>query len=78
MTDTIRRSWSGFGPNSALVSNIFGASMSESARLATLTAAELTAAIQATPRLHDHQAPPVGDWRTWVILGGRGSGKTFA
>ncbi|GLS01340.1 hypothetical protein GCM10007859_13530 [Brevundimonas denitrificans] len=29
--------------------------------------------------LHDHQAP-VGtpDWRTWVLLGGRGAGKTFA
>ena len=26
----------------------------------------------------DHQLPPVGDWRTWVILGGRGAGKTRA
>jgi phage terminase large subunit-like protein len=25
-----------------------------------------------------HQAPPAGDWRTWVILGGRGAGKTRA
>ena len=25
-----------------------------------------------------HQLPPQGDWRTWVILGGRGSGKTRA
>ena len=22
--------------------------------------------------------PPAGDWRTWVILGGRGAGKTRA
>ncbi len=29
--------------------------------------------------LHDHQAPgAVPDWRTWVLLGGRGAGKTFA
>lgn len=25
-----------------------------------------------------HQLPPQGDWRTWVILGGRGAGKTRA
>lgn len=25
-----------------------------------------------------HQLPPSGDWRTWVILGGRGAGKTRA
>ncbi|ETX16159.1 ATP-binding protein [Roseivivax halodurans JCM 10272] len=25
-----------------------------------------------------HQQPPAGDWRTWVILGGRGAGKTRA
>jgi len=25
-----------------------------------------------------HQLPPTGDWRTWVILGGRGAGKTRA
>ncbi len=26
----------------------------------------------------DHQRPPKGDWRAWVILGGRGAGKTRA
>lgn len=25
-----------------------------------------------------HQLPPSGDWRTWLILGGRGAGKTRA
>mgnify|MGYP002062694791 CR=1 FL=1 len=25
-----------------------------------------------------HQVPPEGEWRTWVILGGRGAGKTRA
>lgn len=25
-----------------------------------------------------HQLPPEGDWTTWVVLGGRGSGKTRA
>lgn len=25
-----------------------------------------------------HQIPPTSDWRTWVILGGRGAGKTRA
>ena len=27
---------------------------------------------------HDHQLPPEGRWRSWVILGGRGAGKTRA
>lgn len=26
----------------------------------------------------EHQMPPQGDWRSWVILGGRGAGKTRA
>jgi phage terminase large subunit-like protein len=26
----------------------------------------------------DEQKPPEGDWRTWLIMGGRGSGKTRA
>jgi phage terminase large subunit-like protein len=25
-----------------------------------------------------HQLPPGGDWKTWVIMGGRGAGKTRA
>ncbi|MDF2232948.1 terminase family protein [Albimonas sp. CAU 1670] len=29
-------------------------------------------------RLAGHQAPPPGRWRSWVILGGRGAGKTRA
>ncbi|TNJ46882.1 ATP-binding protein [Phaeobacter sp. B1627] len=41
------------------------------------------AALAAAPYLFDlwafpHQAPPDGDWRSWVILGGRGAGKTRA
>lgn len=39
--------------------------------------------IEALPFLFEfwameHQLPPKGDWRTWVILGGRGAGKTRA
>ncbi|MCK0121651.1 terminase family protein [Loktanella sp. F6476L] len=39
--------------------------------------------IEALPYLFDfwampHQRPPAGDWRTWVIMGGRGAGKTRA
>ncbi len=26
----------------------------------------------------DAQAPPMGDWRTWLLMGGRGAGKTRA
>ncbi|WP_246270775.1 DNA-packaging protein [Hongsoonwoonella zoysiae] len=27
---------------------------------------------------HDHQLPPAGLWRVWMLLGGRGAGKTRA
>lgn len=27
---------------------------------------------------HEHQLPPEGAWRSWVIMGGRGAGKTRA
>ena len=30
------------------------------------------------PKLLPHQVPPPGDWDTWLLLGGRGSGKTQA
>lgn len=29
-------------------------------------------------RAHEYQLPPSGDWTTWLILGGRGAGKTRA
>ncbi|MGH1329692.1 MAG: DNA-packaging protein [Paracoccaceae bacterium] len=40
-------------------------------------------ALHALPFLFDfwampHQLPPVGDWRSWIIMGGRGAGKTRA
>ncbi|MEM9795788.1 MAG: terminase family protein [Pseudomonadota bacterium] len=40
-------------------------------------------ALTALPYLFDfwaleHQRPPEGDWRSWVILGGRGAGQTPA
>ncbi len=39
--------------------------------------------LRALPFLFDfwalpHQLPPSGDWRSWVIMGGRGAGKTRA
>ncbi len=41
------------------------------------------AELQALPYLFPfwampHQLPPPGDWRTWLIMGGRGAGKTRA
>jgi len=40
-------------------------------------------ALAALPYLFEfwalpHQMPPEGDWKTWVVLGGRGAGKTRA
>ncbi len=39
--------------------------------------------IRALPHLFEfwalpHQLPPRNEWRTWIILGGRGAGKTRA
>ncbi|SER95275.1 hypothetical protein SAMN04490244_104117 [Tranquillimonas rosea] len=45
---------------------------------------ELTeGALLALPYLFEfwamaHQLPPEGDWRSWVVMGGRGAGKTRA
>ena len=35
-------------------------------------------AIEASIVIQDHQRRPDGDWRVWAIIGGRGSGKTWA
>ncbi len=65
--------------------------ISGAALLASLTEADRTrflnglgeAELRALPFLFEfwameHQMPPEGDWRSWVILGGRGAGKTRA
>jgi phage terminase large subunit-like protein len=47
--------------------------------LSNLDAGQLHALIESGFSLHRHQAPSADiDWRTWVLLGGRGAGKTFA
>ena len=65
---------------------------SKAASLASLSAADREAflaslsenALASLPYLFDfwahpqHQLEPAGDWTTWVILGGRGAGKTRA
>lgn len=44
-----------------------------------MTADQLHRTWSGRRSLHDHQiAPTRSDWRTWLLLGGRGSGKTFA
>lgn len=47
--------------------------------LARLTAAELRFLRHDWPIwAHQHQLAPQGDWRVWLLLGGRGAGKTRA
>ena len=58
------------------------ASATEEAQLAFLKSLS-NEALRGLPYLFEfwampHQVPPDGDWRTWVILGGRGAGKTRA
>lgn len=46
--------------------------------MSNLDAGQLHELIESQFTLHDHQAPAGRkDWRTWVLLGGRGAGKTF-
>ena len=33
---------------------------------------------EALPTLLSHQTPPTSDWRGWLLLAGRGAGKTYA
>ena len=82
--------WTGFRPNSTPASIISSQPLNASRWLRdwaeslpreqrTARAQALRAALNATPALNDDQVwPREADWRTWVLLGGRGSGKTFA
>jgi phage terminase large subunit-like protein len=58
------------------------AALSDDARrafLASLTAEELAALEYLWPLLaRSDQLPPPGDWRVWLMLAGRGAGKTRA
>lgn len=38
----------------------------------------LLTATSGVSELQPHQKPPEGDWRGWVLLAGRGAGKTYA
>jgi predicted phage terminase large subunit-like protein len=47
--------------------------------LSSLDAGQLHEVCASRFSLHEHQAPAASkDWGTWVLLGGRGAGKTFA
>jgi len=43
-----------------------------------LSSPRLRSELNRFPRLRDAQFPEYGHWRTWLLLGGRGSGKTLA
>ena len=50
----------------------------EGERVSDLLSAPVLAAGAGALRAHAGQRAPLGDWRTWVFLGGRGAGKTRA
>lgn len=52
--------------------------LNRSAWTRTLTADELHDWAERRFDLQKHQIEPRLDWRTWLLMGGRGSGKTFA
>ena len=75
---TAPKTWNGFGPSSSLVSIACMPSSKRRDWLRSLSKDELHQAHQVRFGLHDHQVPSHFDWRTWLLLGGRGAGKTFA
>lgn len=79
LSDPQRSTLPGFGTVSGASWIASAPPQVQAAFLDELTAAEA----RALPYLFDfwampHQVPPQGDWDTWVVLGGRGAGKTRA
>ncbi len=75
---TAPKTWRGFEPNSSPGSIAFMPSSKRSAWLDGLSPEQLHLATESRFGLLEHQIIPEVDWRTWVLLGGRGSGKTHA
>lgn len=75
---TAPRNWPLYDPNFS-IGGIASAERSSVASLIEAMAGEELRTMNArSPKLLTHQRPPETDWRTWVMLGGRGAGKTFA
>ncbi len=75
----IPRSWPNCAPNWSAASIACAPSSSRRRWTDGLdTAQALRAALTQVPDRAAHQVAPPSDWRTWVMLGGRGAGKTFA
>jgi phage terminase large subunit-like protein len=75
---TIQRFWNPCAPQCANDTIFSSDRRLFEAELATLDETEMRRALAEHPGLLEHQKPPTGDWRTWLMLGGRGAGKTFA
>ena len=75
---TAPRRWTGFERTCSPVSIASGPRSNESAWLDGLSSAQIRETAPTVPTLHEHQIIPPVDWRTWVLLGGRGAGKTHA
>ena len=78
VTPTTPPQWRPCGPSCDPAWSTIGLPWDDSVQPEDLDRKELKRAIASLPRLHDHQVGPPVDWRTWVLLGGRGSGKTYA
>src|SRR5690606_4358014 len=75
---------SALGPSSSLASIVFSRLPNRRDMVRSLIeqveAERLSRVLGTTPPVRPEQvcSPPDEGWRTWVLLGGRGSGKTFA
>ena len=67
------------GPSSSVVTLAGMRSRQREDVIDASTPRDGASALQRTPPLpQPHQEAPRGDWRTWLLLGGRGAGKTWA
>lgn len=71
--------WPNCEPNWSAVSIACGPQSKQREWIESLNRVSLLqAALKAVPGLAPHQIAPRSDWRTWLMLGGRGAGKTYA
>jgi phage terminase large subunit-like protein len=76
--ETVQRSSPIFDPNFSVdgIASVARSTVVE--LLEEMNGDQLRTMRNRSPELEPHQKPPKTDWRTWLMLGGRGAGKTFA
>jgi phage terminase large subunit-like protein len=70
--------WPSFAPMLSDVSRLFENPSNINSLFQDMTPSEAERMVAMWRHRADHQIPPLDPWTTWLFLGGRGAGKTFA